>query len=190
MTINNDLATKAVLTDMDRSLARMAWDIYMYEINGTGLRWMFNKYPFDEHEFHERGGPVSLSTRRDAEMLERSLNQVHWMTKILEGFVDRPITEPNPLGYLGGDRPSKITRLVTDQEVAAYRNMTNAVQLYLLIRDECGGHSEEAQLAARKVFYTISPRPWRDAGAPIAADAVGVFDNGHRCYLEAVIGTK
>ncbi len=168
-------------SSMDRSMARTAWDIYMFEINGSGLRWEFDYYPDNMHELPQR-------SRRHLEEIDRLKAQVErfaMFIEILQRFVELPAVQLNPQRRYTNDAPETIARTLDPQAVPAYRGFHSALVRYL---DELGKKSPDWSVVnerALEVAYSVNPKEWRKTG--VSAPEHGVLEFDTRWYLEAVL---
>lgn len=149
-----------------------AWRTYMFQINGTGLRYEFDGRPDREHD-----RPCLL--KDDLNTLDRWVEEFGEFVKTLEEFEGRPIPAK---AWDGRD----ITREVEDG-LYTYQCMYKAFKSYAKIAREKGQNSEEARQAMREAAYVVNPDDWRKVDAPVPEGVKWYPGLGARFYLEAVI---
>jgi hypothetical protein len=176
----------------DRQVARRAWDSYMYEINGTGFRWEFDRRPGQMDEFLSRDyfSPAAHFNEMDR-FVDRVRSFGGFVTD-LETFVGRPVTRPHPLAWGKPEYkvPDMLTRDVTQDQVDTYNRLYSSLVDYTGALVNHGPNSTEVAEAATAVAQNVRPDAWREAGAPIPEGTTSYSDYDTRWYLEDVMSVS
>lgn len=160
------------VSEEDGWKAYHAWRIYMFQINGTGLRCEFGGRPEREYE-----RPWLLKDNLDT--LDRWVEEFRVFVDTLEEFKDRPVSAKT---WDGRD----ITRDANDG-LHTYKCMYEAFKRYAEVARGQGQDSEDARQAMREAAYVVNPDDWRKVGAPVPEGVKWYPGLGARWYLEAVI---
>jgi hypothetical protein len=172
---------RRTFSDEDRINARIALNTFMCEINGAGLRWMFDYGPRNIDRL------LARSQRHCSEIdcLETRAKEFEVFIELIEKLGERAAVQLNPMWYSADDAPETITRTLDPLAVPTYRAFHAALVVYL---DELGKEnpnwSKVADLA-RQVAYTVKADEWRKAGATTSERGVANF--GTRWFLEAIL---
>jgi hypothetical protein len=179
---NNDVENDRAFTNADRLNANEAHAIYMYEINGIGLRWEFDGRPDRMQYVLGRASDFLAQITYFQERLVRFARFI----EILESFKDRPISHAHPLGW-DPTYPKTITRVITERAIGAYKEMLIAFTTYKDCLLQYGPASSEVAEAAHTAAYTVNPETWRLLGAPVPENANSYASLSTRWYLEAIM---
>lgn len=179
-------------TGEDKQVANRAWDNYMYEMNGAGLRWEFDRRPDQMDDFLSRTGPYLASPTEHLRTIDRFVDRVRsfgGFVTDLETFVDRPVTRPHPLAWGRPEYnvPENLTRIVTPDEVDTYARLYSSLVDYTGALINHGPNSPEVAETATTVAQNVRPEAWREAGVPVPEDATSYSSYATRWYLEDVM---
>jgi len=160
------------VSEEDGWKAYRALRIYMFQINGTGLRCEFGGRPEREYE-----RPWSLKDNLDT--LDRWVEEFRVFIETLEEFEGRPMSDKTWDGR-------NITRKAEDG-LNTYQCMYKAFKNYTEIARSKGQDSVEARQAMREAAYVVNPDDWRKVGAPVPEGVKWYPGLRARDYLEAVV---
>lgn len=163
----------------------LAW--YMQEINGSGLRYEFDRLP-EETSSVKVESIADMATRhsRDLDSLDARIAGFHDLGEFLEAC-PRFWTHPNSYAYLGGS--TIITREVTDDAFTYLLQMHEGLAFYAKLLRKYAGTIDVIEDAALAVAGVINPVEWRKAGHRTPHIPYGAGDS-IADYLEAIIATE
>ena len=175
-------------TDGDHNVAYRAWNVYMYEINGTGLRYDFDRTPGNIDDFLERDGMFSPRGHlKEIDLFVDRLRRFGGFLTDLATFKDRPITGPHPMAWDREKFSPTITRNISGKELITYSRLHSAAVDYAGALLQHGPDSSEVREAAVAAAQIVNPEAWEAAGNPGPDDITPYAKLGTRWYLEDVI---
>jgi len=176
---------------LDHRVAHAAWQTYMHEIHGRGLRCELNVGPDNIDRIlrsdYARFGPPDHLWR--TQEYDRRVKRLGGLASQLSRFVDRPVVIPRRLHLTFPDPSHTFTRGITEGEIDVFRGFHAAIEVYLagISGDDCSP-SDETRSALQLVGQYVDPIRWVAAGYDVPAETSnGVIGTSVCAYLEDVM---
>lgn len=172
----------------DRRIAQRAWDVYMSEIDGGGLRYRLDVRPRGLEEFLARGGLFSPAGHlNEIGRFEDRIRRFGGFVTDLKRFRGRPITSERSLAR---DEAPTITREIDEAALVTYGTLHTRAQGYAKALRRHGPGSPQVREATIAAASIVNPKEWKKEGIAIPEGVVPYYTLGTRWYLEAVIDAK
>ena len=170
-------------------VARECWDIFMYEINGTGIAYQFEHGPRDFDVVTNYTIPAHL---KDRAALQRSIDGFGRYKELLKSFSPFPLTQTMPDYSRDGAPDRVVTREVSPELLDSYDTFGRALDYYAtVIDDRIAGNADDDEVVAAAIGICKIARPgmWNpdvEEGSE-AYYASPIRDTNPRWYLEVAM---